>query len=64
MERCKLCGNLRARLFTAPGGAMVCEHCNDAIKLMNYVRVRGFTDEQISEMIEEAKRRIEEAGQG
>ena len=47
-DYCKQCG-ITGEVFTAPDGRMVCANCLEFHKLYNLARVRGYTDEQITE---------------
>ena len=58
MDQCRSCGRC-GRLYTAPGGAMVCEGCLDIIQRINLVRLRGASEDAIAQAMQRTIKELE-----
>ena len=45
LKTCQICSNATSRLYTAPGGAMVCQRCLAVPKALNLARIEGVPEE-------------------
>ena len=55
MKDCQICKIPAAKLYTAPGGAMVCHRCLAISKALNLARIEGVPDASIQEFFELVK---------
>ena len=57
MERthCVICGNLTAHPLSAPGGATLCQDCQDVLPIVNAARLKlqeyGYTAEELETIL-------------